>query len=218
MTQDELKQQVSQAALQYITNDMIVGVGSGSTINYFIESLATMKHKIKGAVASSIETEKKLKDHGIDVYDLNAVNQLTLYIDSADEFNQYKYLIKGGGGALTREKIIACAAKEFICIVDESKKVNVLGKFPVPIEVIPIARGYVARSIVKLGGMPEYRAGFITDNGNIILDVYQLDLINPIKMEEILNNITGVVCNGIFSKRTPDKILVSTSKGITEIN
>lgn len=218
MNQNELKKQVAQAALKYISNDIVVGVGSGSTVNYFIDALATIKHKIKGAVASSIDTEKKLKAHGITVYDLNAVDNLPIYIDGADEFNTFKYLVKGGGGALTREKIIAATAKQFICIADESKEVTVLGKFPVAIEVIPIARGLVARAIVTLGGVPEYRAGFTTDNGNIILDVYQLDLTNPIKMEETLNNITGVVCNGIFARRLANTILVANAQGIREIN
>lgn len=217
MNQNELKQQVAQAALKYISSDSIVGVGTGSTVNYFIGALTTIQHKIKGAVASSIETEKKLKALGIPVYDLNAVDSLPIYIDGADEFNQFKYLIKGGGGALTREKIIAASAKQFICIVDQTKEVAVLGKFPVPIEVVPMARGLVARAIVKLGGLPEYRLGFTTDNGNIILDVHQLDLTNPIKMEETLNNITGVVCNGIFANRAADKILVATSQGVREI-
>lgn len=217
MNQNELKQQVADAALKYISSDSIIGVGTGSTVNYFIDALATIKHKIKGAVASSIETEKKLKDLGIPIYDLNAVDSLPIYIDGADEFNPFKYLIKGGGGALTREKIIATTAKQFICIVDQTKEVAVLGKFPVPIEVIPMARGLVARAIVKLGGLPEYRTGFITDNGNIILDVYQLDLTDPIKMEETLNNITGVVCNGIFANRAADTILIATPQGIREI-
>lgn len=218
MNQDELKQQVAYATLKYISSDSIVGVGTGSTVSYFIDALATIKHKIKGAVASSIETEKKLKTLGIPIYDLNAVDSLPVYIDGADEFNQFKYLIKGGGGALTREKIIATSAKQFICIVDQTKEVKVLGQFPVPIEVIPMARGLVARAIVKLGALPEYRARFTTDNGNIILDVHQLDLKNPIKMEETLNNIAGVVCNGIFANRAADKILVATSQGIREIN
>ena len=218
MNQNELKKIVSNAALKYISNDIFVGVGSGSTVNYFIDALATIKSKIKGAVAASIETENKLKTLGIPVYDLNSVDSLPIYIDGADEFNAFKYLVKGGGGALTREKIIAATAKQFICIADESKEVKVLGKFPVAVEVIPMARGLVARAIVKLGGLPEYRAGFTTDNGNIILDVYQLDLTQPITMEETLNNLTGVVCNGIFAKRTADKILVANQHGIREMN
>ena len=215
--QNDLKKQVALAALKYVTSDIIVGVGTGSTVNYFIDALATIKHKIKGTVASSIETEKRLKALGIPVYDLNAVDSVPIYIDGADEFNQFKYLVKGGGGALTREKIIATAAKQFICITDESKEVTVLGQFPVAIEVIPMARGLAAREIVKLGGIPDYRAGFITDNGNIILDVHQLDLTAPVKMEETLNNITGVVCNGIFAKRSADLILVANSQGVHEV-
>ena len=217
MNQDKLKQQAAYAALKYISSDSIVGVGTGSTVNYFIDALATIKHKIKGAVASSIETEKKLKALGIPTYDLNAVDSLPVYIDGADEFNQFKYLIKGGGGALTREKIIATSAKQFICIVYQTKEVKVLGQCPVPIEVIPMARGLVARTIVKLGALPEYRTRFTTDNGNIILDIHQLDLTNPIKMEETLNNITGVVCNGIFANRAADKILVAMPQSVREI-
>lgn len=217
MTQNELKKQAANAALNYIKNDVIIGVGSGSTVNFFIDALATIKSKIKGTVASSIETEKRLKSHGIPVYDLNAVDNVAMYIDGADEFNEFKYLIKGGGGALTREKILATAAKEFICIVDQSKESTVLKNFPVPIEVIPMARGLVARTLVKLGAIPEYRAGFTTDNGNIILDVHQLDLTNPVAMEEKLNNIVGTVCNGIFAKRAADKIIIATEKAIREI-
>ncbi len=218
MNQNELKQQAANTALKYVSDTMFIGVGSGSTVNYFIDALATMKHKIKGAVAASIDSEKKLKSIGIPVYDLNSVDVLPIYIDGADEFNAFKYLIKGGGGALTREKIIATTAKQFICIADATKEVTVLGKFPVAVEVIPMARGLVARAIVKLGGMPEYRKGFTTDNGNIILDIYQLDLTQPIKMEEALNNITGVVCNGIFAKRPADKIIVAGQQGIREID
>ena len=217
MNQDTLKKQVAEAALRYITDDVIVGVGSGSTVNYFIEALAKIKGKIKGAVAASIETENRLKALHIPVYDLNSVDSLSVYIDGADEFNAFKYLLKGGGGALTREKIIATAAKQFICIADETKEVKTLGKFPVAIEVIPMARGLVARAVVKLGGQPDYRTGFKTDNGNIILDVHQLDLINPLQLEETLNNIAGVVCNGIFAKRSADKILVAHQQGIREI-
>lgn len=218
MNQAELKIQVAQAALNYMTEEMVIGVGTGSTANAFMDALSTVKFKIKGAVASSVETEKKLKAIGIPVYDLNAVDFLSIYVDGADEFNGFKQLIKGGGGALTREKIIATTAKQFICLVDESKEVKTLGKFPIAVEVIPMARGLVARNLVKLGGIPEYRKGFTTDNGNIILDVYQLDLTKPIAIEETLNNITGVVCNGIFAKRTADKILVSGQQGVREIN
>ena len=218
MNQDQLKQAAAEAALAYISNDAIVGVGSGSTVHYFIEALASIKHKIKGAVTSSVDTENRLKAHHIPVYDLNAVDSVSVYIDGADEFNANKYLVKGGGGALTREKILATAAKKFICIVDESKKVTLLGKFPVPIEVIPMARGLVARAIVKLGALPDYRAGFVTDNGNIILDVSNLDLIDPVKTEFQLNNITGTVCNGIFANRIPDVILIASQSGIHKFN
>jgi ribose 5-phosphate isomerase A len=217
MSQNELKKAAALAALKYVENDTIVGVGTGSTVNYFIEGLASLKNKIKGAVASSIATEKQLKAHGIAVFDLNAVSDMALYVDGADEFNAFKYLVKGGGGALTREKIVAAAARKFICIADASKSCTVLGSFPVPIEVIPMARGLVARALVKLGGVPEYRAGFITDNGNIILDVHHLDLTNPIQMEEKLNNLTGVVCNGIFARRGADLIIVASNDGINEI-
>lgn len=217
MDKDFLKKQVALAAIPYLPTDAVIGVGSGSTVNFFIEALSTVKHKIKGAVASSVETEKRLKAIGIPVIDLNAVNDLPLYVDGADEFNTFKYLVKGGGGALTREKIIATAAKQFICIADATKECKILGKFPVAVEVIPMARGLVARNIVKLGGIPEYRQGFITDNGNIILDVHQLDLTNPIQMEENLNNLTGVVCNGIFARRAADKIIVATQQGMREI-
>ena len=216
MDQNTLKKQVATAALKKIPNDCIVGVGSGSTVNYFIDALGTMKHKIKGAVASSVATEKKLRELKIPLFDLNEVGTLPIYIDSADEFNESRYLVKGGGGALTREKILAASAKEFICIVDQSKKVSVLGKFPIAVEVIPMARGLVARAIIKLGGSPEYRAGFKTDNGNIILDIFNLELTHPTQMEETLNNITGVVCNGIFARRTADKIIIATTKEIVE--
>lgn len=216
---NELKQQIAHAALKHIPTDSIVGVGTGSTVNYFIDALASIKNKIKGTVASSIETERKLRAHGIPVYDLNAVDHVRIYIDGADEFNSFKYLIKGGGGALTREKILATAAQEFICIVDATKESTVLGKCPVAIEVIPMARGLVARALVKLGALPELRPEFKTDNGNIILDVYNLDLTNPVGIEEALNNITGTVCNGIFAKRSADKILVADhQQGIREIS
>ena len=201
-------------AIQYIENGMMIGVGTGSTVDFFIDALAGVKHKIEGAIPSSNATLEKLKSLRIPIYDLNSVNNLPLYIDGADEFNDYLSLTKGGGGALTREKIIAASAKQFICIADESKHVNVLGHFPLPIEVIPMARGYVARTIVALGGEPVYRADFVTDNGNIILDVYNLDIIEPIKMEHTLNNITGVVTNGIFADRGADRVLMGTADGV----
>lgn len=208
MTQDELKKLVGEAALEYVVEDSIVGVGTGSTVNYFIDALATMKHKIKGAVSSSEASTERLKKHGIEVYELNEVGKLPVYVDGADESNHLLELIKGGGGALTREKIIAAAADQFICIADESKLVRRLGEFPLPIEVIPMARSYVARQIVKLGGDPVYRTGFITDNGNVILDVHGLVINEPIKLERILNNIVGVVTNGLFAERAADVLLL----------
>ncbi len=218
MNQDEMKKAVAKAALHYVEQDTIVGVGTGSTVNFFIEELASIKNRIEGAVASSVATEQLLKARGIRVYDLNAVNQVAVYIDGADEANQHLYLIKGRGGALTREKIIAAAAKKFVCIIDQSKKVDVLGnESPVPVEVIPMARGYVARQLVKLGGDPIYREGFKTDNGNIILDVYNLKILQPVQLEATLKNITGVVDNGIFAKRGADVLLVATRNGIETI-
>ena len=215
--QKSLKQQAAVAALKFIQDDDIIGVGTGSTIQYFIEALGTMKSKIKGAVASSKATETQLKKQGISLCDLNADGPLPLYVDGADEFNPYKQLIKGGGGALTREKIIAAASKTFICVVDESKEVNVLGNFPLPIEVIPMARAYVARALVKLGASPAYRENFTTDNGNVILDVHNLDLTDPVAMEQRINNITGVVTNGLFAMRPADKILIATKEGINTL-
>jgi len=214
MTQDDLKKQVAKAAIQYVDDDTVVGVGTGSTVNFFIEELAAIKHKIEGAVSSSEASSAKLKSLGIPVYDLNTVDSIPVYIDGADEFNEHKQLIKGGGGALTREKIVAAVASRFICIVDSNKKVDVLGEFPLPVEVIPMARSYVARQMVKLGGSPQYREGFVTDNGNIILDVYNLSLVDPIKIETQINNIDGVVCNGIFAKRAADIMLVAAEQGV----
>jgi ribose 5-phosphate isomerase A len=215
MNIDELKKNVAGAALAYIEEDSIVGVGSGSTVEHFVTALATIKHKIEGAVASSIKTANSLKAHNIPVYDLNSVNQVSVYIDGADEANAHLQLLKGGGGALTREKIIAAAAKRFICIIDSAKQVDVLGRFPLAIEVIPMARSYVAREIVKLGGDPVYREGFISDNGNIILDVHNLNILEPCKLEYTINNIAGIVCNGLFAQRPADLLLVSDQQGIT---
>jgi ribose 5-phosphate isomerase A len=216
-TQDTLKKQVAEAALEYIPQDSIIGVGSGSTINFFIEALGKIKSKIEGAVASSEKTAQLLKAQGIPVLDLNSVYPLSIYFDGADEANAHLQLIKGGGAALTREKIIAAAAEKFICVVDESKYVNVLGKFPLPVEVIPMARSYVARQIVKLGGDPEYRVGVVTDNGNIILDVHHLQILNPVELEQQLNNIVGVVTNGLFAKRPADILLIGRASGIEKI-
>ena len=199
MDQDALKKQVAEAALRFVPEGEIIGVGTGSTANFFIDGLATLKDRIKGAVASSEATAERLKQHGIEVFSLNDVGNLSVYVDGADEVNSHREMIKGGGGALTREKIVAAAAREFICIVDASKQVKRLGAFPLPVEVIPMARSYVARKLVALGGQPEYREGFVTDNGNIILDVHNLDITNPIELETTLNNIVGVVTNGLFA-------------------
>ncbi len=214
MNQDEMKQAVAIAALDYVDVDTIVGVGTGSTANYFIDALATIKHKIKGTVASSKATEERLKKHGIEVFELNMVDEMSIYVDGADETNKHMHLIKGGGGALTREKIVAAVADKFICIIDESKQVDILGKFPLPIEVIPMARSYVAREILKLGGEPVLREGFVTDNGNIILDVHGMDIMEPVKLEKQLNNIVGVVTNGLFADRPADILLIGTPSGV----
>ncbi|KTD45766.1 ribose-5-phosphate isomerase A [Legionella rubrilucens] len=212
---NELKQQAAKAALAFIEDNMIVGVGTGSTVNYFIEELAAIKHRIDACVASSVATETRLRAAGIPVIDLNAAGELPIYIDGADEINAQNEMVKGGGGALTREKIIATVASEFICIVDESKIVNRLGAFPVAVEVLPLARSYVARELVKLGGDPEYREGFKTDNGNIILDVYHLDISTPIRLEESIKLIPGVVECGLFAKRRANKVIAAHSNGIT---
>ncbi len=214
MSKESQKQKAAEAAIQYIKSDSIIGVGTGSTVGYFIDALAESKHKIDGAVASSTDTEKKLKAHGITVYDLNSAGPIPVYIDGADEINEHLQMIKGGGAALTREKIIAAASEKFICIADQSKKVGVLGEFPLPVEVIPMARSYVAREIVKLGGSPVYREGVVTDNGNVILDVWHLKILEPQKLEQTLNNITGVVTNGLFSMRPADVLLLGTDDGI----
>ena len=214
MTQDELKQTVARAAIQYVPEGCVVGVGTGSTANYFIAELGKIRHKLEGAVASSEATAQRLKNLGVPVLDLNSVNELPVYVDGADEITEHLHMIKGGGGALTREKIIAAAAKKFVCIADRSKLVDVLGKFPLPVEVIPLARGYVARQLVKLGGSPQLRLGFTTDNGNIIIDVYGLTLLNPPELEEKLNQIDGLVCNGIFAKRPANVLLLGTADGV----
>jgi len=217
MTKEEMKRAAAKAALYYIEPDSIVGVGTGSTVNYFIEELSVIKHKIEATVASSNATEEKLKSHGISVYDLNSVFPLSIYIDGADEIDQHMQMIKGGGGALTREKIIAACAKKFICIADQSKRVDLLGKFPLPIEVIPMARSYVARELVKLGGKPVYRENFVTDNGNVILDVWGLKILQPKELESTLNNIPGVVTNGLFAIRRADVLLLGTESGVQTI-
>jgi len=221
MTQDELKQAVAKAAVDYIAPKLerssIVGVGTGSTANFFIDFLAQYKDAFDGAVASSEATAERLKKHGIEVYDLNSVSEMEFYVDGADETNANLELIKGGGAALTREKIVAAVAKTFICIADDSKMVSILGDFPLPVEVIPMARSHVGREIVRLGGDPVYRDGVTTDNGNIIIDVHNLDISRPIQMEEKLNNIVGVVTNGLFARRPADLLLLGTSEGVKSI-
>ncbi len=217
MTQDEMKKAVARAALDYVQAGTIVGIGTGSTANHFIDFLAEIKHKIDGTVASSVASAERLKKHGIPVFDLNEVDDIALYVDGADESNHYRHLIKGGGGALTREKIVAAASKQFVCIADESKLVDMLGKFPLPVEVIPMARSYVARQLVKLGGQPVYREGFVTDNGNVILDVHNLQIMNPVELEQTLNNLVGVVTNGLFAMRPADVVLLGTQSGIKEV-
>jgi len=215
MSQEDLKKIAAETALKYIAQGATVGVGTGSTVKYFIEALAKIKGKIEGTVASSLATERLLKTHYIPVYDLNAVNSVDVYVDGADEATAHHYLIKGRGGALLREKIIATVAKQFVCIVDESKRVDVLGEVaPIPIEVIPMARSYVARQMVKLGGDPVYREGYQTDNGNVMLDVYNLKVLEPVKLEQALKNITGVVESGIFAHRPADILLVATKQGV----
>ena len=208
------KQAVAKAAIDYIEYDDIVGVGTGSTVNYFIDYLKPLKNKISGAVASSIITQKKLEALGIRVLDLNEVSEIPIYIDGADEVNPYFQLIKGGGGALTREKIVASASKKFICIVDESKLVNTLGKFPLPLEVIPMSRSFVAREIVKYNGMPVWREEFVTDNKNIIIDINNLDISEPINTENDLSQIPGVLTVGLFANRGADEVLVSNKDGV----
>lgn len=213
----ELKTKVGKAALAFIDDNMIVGVGSGSTVKCFIKELATIKHRIDGCVASSKATELLLREYGIPVIDLNAAGDVPIYIDGADEVNARHEMIKGGGGALTREKIIATVAQKFICIVDDSKVVSQLGKFPVAVEVLPLARSFVARELVKLGGDPEYREGFITDNGNIILDVFNMELDVLSSIEDAINIIPGVVENGLFGKRLADQVLVASVDGVIKI-
>lgn len=207
--QNKLKKQAAAKALDYVKPGMILGVGTGSTVNFFIEQLAVKNIAIEVAVASSVASEKLLKQHGIDVTDLNNVQHVDCTIDGTDEFNRHKALIKGGGAALTREKILAAASKQLIIIADKTKQVDILGKFPLPIEVIPMARSYVARELVKLGGQPDYREGCVTDNGNVILDVYNLKILDPISLEQQINNIAGVVTNGLFAKRGADTIIIA---------
>jgi len=211
------KQQAAEAALAWVRPDNVLGVGTGSTVNCFIDALAASGIRIEAAVSSSEATTKRLQSLGIHVRELNLAGTLDVYIDGADEFDPYRRLIKGGGGALTREKIIAGASRKFVCIVDESKKVGVLGKFPVPIEVIPMARSYIARQLVVLGGQPELREGFITDNGNLILDVHNMDLVDPVGVEKQINNLPGVVTCGLFAIRPADVVLMASSGGVQEL-
>jgi ribose 5-phosphate isomerase A len=214
MTQDELKRAVARAAIEHVPMGGIIGVGTGSTANFFIEALAKIRQRFDGAVASSEATAQKLKAAGIEVVDANSVVQLEVYVDGADEVNRALAMIKGGGGALTREKIVAALSRTFVCIADGSKLVDVLGRFPLPVEVIPMARSYVARELVKLGGQPEWRQGVVTDNGNTILDVYNLEITNPAELEAAIDQITGVVTNGLFARRGADILLLGTPEGV----
>jgi ribose 5-phosphate isomerase A len=217
MNQDQLKQQVGAAAVEFVEDDTIIGVGTGSTVNCFIDALVASGISIEAAVSSSEATTRRLQDNGIRVIDLNRAGGLDLYVDGADEFDAHRRLIKGGGGALTREKIVAAASKRFVCIADESKQVGVLGQFPLPIEVIPMARSLVARKLVGLGGQPEWREGFTTDNGNWILDVHNLDLLDPAEMESTINNFPGVVSCGLFALRPADLVLVASPDGVKRV-
>jgi len=212
-----MKKAVAKAAIEYVPAGAIVGVGTGSTANYFIDELAKIKNRIETTVASSNASAERLRSHGIPVDDLNSVSHIAVYVDGADEANHQLHLIKGGGGALTREKIVAAVAEQFVCIADETKLVDVLGKFPLPVEVIPMARSYVAREIVKLGGEPVYRDGTITDNGNHILDIHGMAIDNPIALEDALNAITGVVTNGLFAKRNANVLLLGCADGVKKL-
>ncbi len=216
MNADEMKKMAAKAALEYVDGG-IVGVGTGSTVNHFIDYLATIKNKIEGAVSSSEVSTERMKDHGIHVMDLNAAGELDIYIDGADESDHNLSLIKGGGGALTREKIVAGASRRFVCIADGSKLVDVLGKFPLPVEVIPMARSHVARQLVKMGGTPVWREDFITDNGNVILDVHNLEITKPMEMEQAINNLAGVVTTGIFALRGADVLILGTAEGVKTV-
>lgn len=217
MNQDELKKAVAKAALDYVESGTIVGVGTGSTANHFIDYLAEIKHRIEGTVASSEASAERLRSHGIPVFDLNEVDEVAVYVDGADEATVHRHLIKGGGGALTREKIVAAVARKFVCIADQTKLVDVLGAFPLPLEVIPMARSYIAREMVKLGGRPEWRQGFVTDNGNHILDVHNLKILDPVAMESELNQYAGMVTVGIFARRPADVLLLGTEDGVKTI-
>ncbi|EGR3236730.1 ribose-5-phosphate isomerase A [Vibrio parahaemolyticus] len=213
MTQDEMKKAAGWAALKYVEKGSIVGVGTGSTVNHFIDALGTIKDDIKGAVSSSVASTERLKELGIEVFECNDVIKLDVYVDGADEINPAREMIKGGGAALTREKIVAAISEKFVCIVDDTKAVDVLGQFPLPVEVIPMARSYVARELVKLGGDPAYREGVVTDNGNIILDVHNMQITNPKEMEDKINSIAGVVTVGLFAHRGADVLITGTPEG-----
>ena len=217
MSQDDLKAQVARAALKHVVEDAVVGVGSGSTVNHFIDALASIKGRIEGAVAASEASAERLKRHGIRVFDLNSVDELPVYVDGADEVTEHLYMIKGGGGALTREKIVAAVAQRFVCICDASKLVPVLGRFPLPVEVIPLARSHVGRELRKLGCHPELRGNYRTDNGNLILDCHGFTILDPPRLEAELNQIAGVVTNGIFARRPADLLLLGTSEGVKTI-
>ncbi len=214
MNQDEMKQAAAEAAIEHVEDDTVVGVGTGSTVNFFIDALARIKGRIEGAVSSSQASTERMRALGIRVLDLNEAGPLPLYVDGADETNAHRQLIKGGGGALTREKIVAAASEKFVCVVDTSKKVGVLGTFPLPVEVIPMARSHVAREVAKLGARPVLRTGFITDNGNEILDLHGLSIINPPELEERINQIVGVVCCGLFAQRPADEVIMATPQGV----
>ena len=214
MNQDELKRAVAREALRHLAPDTVIGVGTGSTANFFIDELARLKGRIAGAVASSERSAERLRAHGIAVLDLNDVEEIPVYVDGADEITERLHMVKGGGGALTREKIVAAVAKKFVCIADESKLVPVLGRFPLPVETIPMARAYVARELAKLGGQPKLREGFTTDNGNIVLDVSGLEIADPVALETAIDNITGVVTNGLFARRGADVLLLGTTSGV----
>lgn len=214
MDKEQMKRAAAVAALEYVEAGAVVGIGTGSTANYFIEALAGIKHKIEGTVASSVASADRLKKHGIPVFELNSVDNVAVYVDGADEANRHLQLIKGGGGALTREKIVAAAARTFVCIADDSKLVDVLGTFPLPIEVIPMARSFIARELVKRGGQPTYRQGFVTDNGNDILDVRGLNILEPAHWEAELNNLPGVVTNGLFALRPANVLLLGGAAGV----
>jgi len=219
MTQDEMKKAAAAAAIEYVESGMIVGIGTGSTANHFIDLLADIKGKIDGTVASSEASADRLRGHGIPVMNLNEAGQLSLYVDGADESNKHLHLIKGGGGALTREKIVAAASEKFVCIADESKLVDIMGTFPLPVEVIPMARSYVAREILsRTGGTPVLREGFTTDNGNVILDIQDLEIMEPVKLENELNSIVGVVTNGLFAARPADVLILGTPTGARTVN